>query len=114
MPVPLKMEKCRPLTPQIVSGVDSPIRNRLCNGLIEPRVIRAFLKTHIRGVFISTYFYKSAVRKVIKQETACRVTEGGGPRPWLTRCELSRTMNMSICVTGAAAGRNPPETQPEQ
>lgn len=84
MPVPLKMEKCHPLTSQIVSGVDSPIRNRLCNGLIEPRVIRAFLKTHVRGVFISTYLYKSAVRKVIEQETPGRVMQGGGPRPWLT------------------------------
>lgn len=72
------------------------------------------MKPQITGVFISMSLYKNAVRKIIERETPYRVMEGGSPRPQLTHYEPNGTLNMPVCVTGAASGRNPPETQPEQ
>lgn len=85
--VPLKTEKCHPLTSRTGSGMDSLIRNMLYRGLSVPKMNDQFLKTQITDVFISMSLCKSAVRKIIKPETPYRVMDGGSPRPQLTHYE---------------------------
>lgn len=64
--------------------------------------------------FISVSLYKNVLIEIIKPETPYRVMEDGSLRPQITHTEPNWTWNVPVGVTGAAAGRNAPETQPEQ